>query len=80
MNGYTDGWSMRGSGIYSEVVEFEGFVCRDIDCLHHNQPSFVATDDWGNYVIECEACGLVQDAGNLSEEKEANEQAWREED
>ncbi len=50
---YPEG-SMMGSGIYSKEVEYEEFVCDR--CDKTNEAGVVATDDWGNYIVECEFC------------------------
>ena len=52
---YLEG-GMRGSGIYSKDVEYEEFVCENEECGKTNEGGVVATDDWGNYIIECEFC------------------------
>lgn len=72
MSEYYDGGSMHGSGIDSETVEFEGFVCKDTSCLHHNQAGYVSTNDHGDYTVECESCGTTESEGNLKEERFAN--------
>lgn len=70
------GFSMMGSGIYSEDVDRE-IVCaeRCYDCAELNQicdavwETTMATDDWGNINIdvECARCGHTI---NYREERE----------
>lgn len=77
---YPEG-SMRGSGIYSQSVSYSEFDCDE--CGKNNSDGDTATDDWGNYTIECEFCGHTQTESSLSEDYEdakadADYDAWRE--
>lgn len=66
---YPEG-SMRGSGIYSTEVSYEAFDCENEDCEKHNEAGETATDDWGNYTIECEFCGKTYRESSLSEDRD----------
>jgi hypothetical protein len=59
-----------GSGIFSQIVEYDSFVCENIDCLQQNYEGYVTTDDWGNYSIECSDCYTVFKEGNVKHEDE----------
>lgn len=78
---YGDGGSMRGSGIDSREVSYDSFDCDS--CGKTNGDGEVATDDWGNYVIECEFCCSTYRESSISEDYEdsradADYDAWRE--
>jgi len=62
--------SMRGSGIYSQEVSYEAFECENEECLKENGAGETATDDWGNYAIECEFCGATYRESSLSEDRD----------
>lgn len=64
---YPEG-SMMGSGIYSQEVSHDGFDCDK--CDEFNEEGEVATDDWGNYEINCEFCGATYCESSLSQDKD----------
>ena len=68
MSEYTDGGSMRGSGIYMEWVSYDAFTCKNPECLHENQGGEAATNDWGIYEIECEKCHITFYVGDFDED------------
>ena len=61
---YPEG-SMMGSGIYSVEFEYDEFECENEECLKKNEGGVTATDDWGNYEIECEFCGMTHKEGSI---------------
>jgi len=61
---YPEG-SMMGSGIYSTEVDYAEFECDNEECGKHNDAGITATDDWGNYTIECEFCGSIYEDSSL---------------
>ena len=61
---------MRGSGIYSQEVSYDAFDCGNEECQKHNEAGETATDDWGNYTIECEFCGSYYAERSLSEDRD----------
>jgi hypothetical protein len=65
MSNYPEG-SMRGSGIYSQEVSYDEFVCENEECGKTNEAGETATDDWGNYSVECEFCGSTYSESSLS--------------
>jgi len=67
---YTDGGSMRGSGIYSKLVEYDEFTCEHDDCGAFNPGGTVSTDDWGNYGIDCSSCYHTHYEGNIDDKDE----------
>ena len=78
---YGDGGSMRGSGIDSQEVSYDSFDCDS--CGKTNGDGEVATDDWGNYVIECEFCCSTYRESSISEDyqdsrADSDYDAWRE--
>jgi hypothetical protein len=78
---YPEG-SMRGSGIYSQEVQYDKFLCDG--CDKENPEGDTATDDWGNYSIECEFCGHTQTESSISEDEydakaDSDYDAWRDE-
>jgi hypothetical protein len=68
-----------GSGIFAQEVEYGPFTCGDADCLTDNEGGHTATDDEGNYSVECEACGWVYFESNLIEQRKEQEQEDRNE-
>jgi len=83
VNDYTDGRSMRGSGIYAETVDYDAFICENMECLSQNQAGYTFTDDWGNYSVECQDCGLVYLESSVASDAEdrlidAMVDAWKE--
>jgi aspartate carbamoyltransferase regulatory subunit len=66
---YPEG-SMRGSGIYSVEVSYDAFDCENEDCEKHNEAGDTATDDWGDYTIDCEFCGATYSESSLSQDKD----------
>ena len=77
---YGDGGSMRGSGIYSQDVSYDEFDCDN--CGKTNPEGDTSTDDWGNYIIECEFCGSTYRESSLDEDyssskEDADYDAWR---
>lgn len=64
---YPEG-SMRGSGIYSKEVEYDEFICDR--CEKTNEANVVATDDWGNYIIECEFCLSTHLESSISQDRD----------
>jgi len=66
---YPEG-SMRGSGIYSTEVSYEEFECENEECGKTNEAGETATDDWGNYAIECEFCGKTYRESSVSEDRD----------
>lgn len=59
---------MRGSGIYSQEVSYDEFVCDR--CDKTNEAGEVATDDYGNYVVECEFCVATHFESSISQDKD----------
>ncbi len=77
---YGDGGSMRGSGIYSQEVSYDEFECES--CEKTNEAGEVSTDDWGNYIIECEFCSSTYLESSLDDDRasareDADYDAWR---
>lgn len=66
-NNYPEG-SMMGSGIYSKEVEYDEFICDR--CEKTNEAGVVATDDWGNYIIECEFCLSTHLESSISQDRD----------
>jgi hypothetical protein len=66
---YPEG-SMRGSGIYSLEVSYEDFVCENEECEKPNEAGETATDDWGNYRVECEFCGSLYLESSLEQDRD----------
>jgi len=62
---YGDGGSMRGSGIYSQDISFDAFVCENEECGKSNEAGDTVTDDWGNYSVECKFCKEEYKQGNI---------------
>jgi len=62
--------SMMGSGIYSVEVPYDKFVCDNDDCGKTNEAGDTATDDYGNYEVECEFCGEVYFRSSMSQDKQ----------
>lgn len=69
MSNYPEG-SMRGSGIYSQEVSYDEFECENEECEKTNAAGEAATDDWGNYIIECEFCGSTYRESSVSEDRD----------
>ena len=69
MNNYPDG-SMMGSGIYSVEIPYDEFVCDNDECGKVNEANVAATDDWGNYEVECEFCGELYFRSSMSQDKQ----------
>jgi hypothetical protein len=72
--------SMMGSGIYSVEVSYDEFTCGNEECEKVNEANVSATDDWGNYEVECEFCGVVYFRSSTAEDKRDYEEANYEED
>ena len=70
MSGYYPAGSMKGSGIDSVEIPYDEFVCENEDCGEKNEAGNSATDDWGNYEVECEACGEVYFRSSISQDKQ----------
>lgn len=70
MSNYYPEGGMMGSGIYSVEVSYDEFDCENEECLKHNEAGEAATDDWGNYTIECEFCGSTYQESSLSQDRE----------
>jgi hypothetical protein len=66
---YPDG-SMMGSGIYAKEVSYDEFDCENEDCGKTNEAGDTSTDDWGNYSVECEFCGVTYREGSLDQDRE----------
>jgi hypothetical protein len=66
---YGDGGSMRGSGIDSVEVSYDEFTCENDECGKVNEAGEAYTDDYGNYIIECEFCASTHRESSLSEDK-----------
>ena len=64
---YPEG-SMMGSGIYSVEVEYEEFFCEN--CEKTNEEGTTSTDDWGNYIIECEFCNHTHTESSLKQDRD----------
>ena len=69
---------MRGSGIYSQDVYYDGFLCENEDCNQLNTDGETTTDDWGAYVVECKFCGVIYYAGSLSNNNADEGNQWEE--
>jgi hypothetical protein len=80
MSGNYPAGSMMGSGIYSVEVPYGEFTCENEECGEHNEAGESATDDYGNYEVVCEACGVQYLESSLSQDKqdylEANYEDW----
>jgi hypothetical protein len=72
--------SMKGSGIDSVEVPFDEFVCDNDDCGKVNEAGVSATDDWGNYDVECEFCNSVYYTSSISQDKQDYQESNYEED
>lgn len=73
---------MRGSGIYSQEVEYDEFDCENEECGKHNEAGNTSTDDWGNYEVRCEFCDTLHFESSLDDDREADRadadyDAWR---
>ena len=68
-NNYPEG-SMRGSGIYSVEVSYGEFTCENDECGKDNKAGESATDDWGNYEVVCEFCGIQYLESSISQDKQ----------
>jgi hypothetical protein len=66
---YGDGGSMYGSGIDSVEVSYDQFTCENGECEKVNEAGEAMTDDYGNYIIECEFCSATYRESSLSEDK-----------
>lgn len=66
---YPEG-SMRGSGIYASEVSYEEFECESEECGKTNPAGETTTDDWGNYSVECEFCGMTYRESSLSDDRD----------
>jgi hypothetical protein len=66
---YPEG-SMMGSGIYSSEISYDEFECENEECLKTNEAGETATDDWGNYIIECEFCGSTYTESSISQDRD----------
>jgi hypothetical protein len=66
---YPEG-SMRGSGIYSTEVSYSAFTCENEECGEENGDGETATDDWGNYTVECEFCGVTYLESSVSQDRD----------
>lgn len=66
---YPEG-SMMGSGIYSTEVSYDAFVCENDECGKENGDGETATDDWGNYTVECEFCGKTYLESSISQDRD----------
>lgn len=67
MSEYTDGGSMKGSGIDTQWVSFDAFTCGDLECGYDNEADDTTTDDWGNYEVVCIQCGWQYFEGSTRE-------------
>lgn len=65
MSSYYPEGGMMGSGIYSSEVEYDEFVCENEECGKTNEAGIATTDDWGNYIVECEFCLMTHTEGRL---------------
>jgi hypothetical protein len=61
---------MRGSGIYSQEVSYDEFDCENEECGKTNEAGETSTDDYGNYTIECEFCGVTYAERSLDQDQE----------
>ena len=59
-----------GSGIYSRDVAYGYFYCENEECEKLNEDGDTATDDLGNYSIECEFCGCTYLQSSLKEDRD----------
>lgn len=66
---YPEG-SMRGSGIYAQEVSYDEFVCENEECGKTNSADVATTDDWGNYSVECEFCGVTYRESSLADDRD----------
>jgi hypothetical protein len=66
---YPDG-SMMGSGIYSQEVSYDEFECENEECGETNPAGETSTDDYGNYSVECEFCGMTYRESSLSDDRD----------
>lgn len=69
MSNYPEG-SMRGSGIYAEEVSYDEFDCENEECGKTNEAGEATTDDWGNYAIVCEFCGITYKESSFSQDRD----------
>lgn len=60
--------SMKGSGIDSQDVAYDKFECEE--CGASNEAGDTATDDYGNYEIECGFCGDVHLRSSIAQDKD----------
>jgi hypothetical protein len=68
-NNYPEG-SMRGSGIYAQEIPYDEFDCENEECGKTNEASQATTDDWGNYSVECEFCGVTNRESSLDQDRD----------
>lgn len=61
---------MRGSGIYAQEVSYDDFECENEECGKTNKAGETATDDWGNYTIECGFCGMTYLESSLEQDRD----------
>lgn len=61
---------MRGSGIYSDEFDYEPFTCENEECEKFNATPVAYVDDWNNYTVECEFCGVEYTSGNVNDDAE----------
>lgn len=66
---YPEG-SMRGSGIYSQDVDYDEFECENEECGKHNEADTTSTDDWGNYEIRCSFCDALHKESSLDQDRD----------
>lgn len=62
--------SMMGSGIYASEVSYEEFECESEECGKTNSAGETSTDDYGNYSVECEFCGMTYRESSLSDDRD----------
>lgn len=79
---YPEG-SMRGSGIYSQDVSYDEFVCENEECGKRNEAGETSTDDYGNYSVVCEFCGSEHSEGSVEEDARYDQEdrdydSWKE--
>jgi hypothetical protein len=59
---------MKGSGIDSGDFDYPNFVCNE--CQAHNKNATAYYDDWGNWVVDCQACDVTFAKGNIHDRDE----------
>lgn len=59
-----------GSGIFAKDVQYGEFYCANDECEKLNEANDTATDDLGNYSIECEFCGYTYRESSLKEDRD----------